>query len=280
MLVPRSKFGSSLYNVPLLLALRLFYHASPFETASQPPAHPRNERDTARFTAQEVHLSATPPASDARRQSPALSQPPRSKPSPHPSKPHTKLSTHDWLALLSTTPAPHRPPRLISLTWTKALASPLSHEFIQFLVEDPQTGHRSRHLTDRHVDGGDAVHLNHEPSTPSSHHRLPLPLLSLTFPAASAPSLTDFATLLVCITSRKPAYSLLREMCWWHAEAVFEGAHANWGGRVREWEFAHLRYSFVVRTDFIRREKLVSCAERWRGSCAREMVYRSETGGL
>jgi hypothetical protein len=276
MLVPRSRFGSSLYNVPLLLALRFFYHASPFEAATQPVGHPRIERDISRFTPQEVSLSFTPPASDAYHQSPTLSQPPLPQPSSHPSKPHTKLSTHDWLALLSTTPATPTSQRLISLTWTKALASPLSHEFIQFIIEDPLTNHRSRHLTHRHVDGGDTVLLNHSPSSPSSpssHHRLPLPLLSLTFPATRAPSTAAFAALLVSITARKPAYSLLREMCWWHAEAVFEGAHAKWGGRVREWEFAHLRYSFVVRTDFIRREKLVSCAERWRERCAREMVY-------
>lgn len=263
MLVPRTRFGESLYIVPLLLALRFFYHAKPFEGAIQPVIHPRKERDEPRFNYPVVPASL-----------PRLAFSPSQSSTP-PTEPPTKLSTHDWLAQLSTSSANHR---VISLTWTKSLSSPLSHEFVQFITEDAVTGTRSRHLTHRHVDGGDTVILNCDVKSSieakeTQRFGLPLPLLSLTFPPSHALATIELARLLVSITARSPSYSLLREMCWWHAEAVFEGAHGRWGGEVREWEFGHLRYSFVVRTRVVRREKLIRSAEVFRRGCVREMRY-------
>lgn len=266
MLVPRNKFGSSLYNVPLLLALRFFYHASPFEASAQSLSSGRNERDIARFTSQEVAASFVPVAFGHPHH--------HIQPGSDPFRIHEKLSTTDWLARISASPTTYAHHRLISLTWTKALGSPLSHEFIQFILEDTCTGRRSRHLTHRHVDGGDSVLLGFDWTSgkePSQHHALPLPLLSLMF--HDGPRVADFANALVEITNRKPEYSLLREMCWWHAEAVFEACHERYGGRIKEWDFAHLRYSFVVKTNVIKREKLVRHAEEFRALNTKELCY-------
>jgi hypothetical protein len=273
MLVPRNKFGSSLYNVPLLLVLRLFYQASPFEATVQQVSHGRNERDVAQFTSREVATGILPaPALHAS----LLGQysVPREPHTIQPFSTYENISTIAWLAKVSASPSLFAHHRLVSLTWTKALASPLSHEFIQFVIEDNRTGHRSRHLTHRHVDGGDSVLLGFDWTTgkdPTQHHALPLPLLSLTFD--NQPKVVDFTSLLVEITKRRPEYNLLREMCWWYAEAIFEVAHARYGGRIREWDFAHLRYSFVVRTNVIKRVKLVRHAEKFRRLNMKEMNF-------
>lgn len=273
MLVPRSKFGSSLYNVPLLLVLRLFYQASPFEAAVQQVSHGRKDRDVAQFTSRDVATNALPilafrhglyPPSHLILEDGVLSS----------FNSYEVLSTTAWLAKITASPRLYDGHHLSSLTWTKALGSPLSHEFIQFVIEDTRTGHRSRHLTHRHVDGGDSVLFGFDWTSgtePTRHHALPLPLLSLTFD--KKPNVADFARLLVDITERKPGYNLLREMCWWYAEAVIEDAHAKYGGRLMEWDFSHLRYSFVVRTNLIKREKLVRHAKEFRKLNVMEMNY-------
>lgn len=269
MLVPRNKFGSSLYNVPVLLALRLFYHASPFDASAQQISHGRDERDMARSAPQEVPVSFVPTTFEL----PGLTSKP-SKNGSDPFRQYEKLSTVDWLARISASPAASAHHRLSSITWTKALGSPLSHEFTQFVIEDTRTSARSRHLTHRHVDDGDSVLLGFDwtlGNEPSQHHTLPLPLLSLTF--NDGPNVLDFARELVEISNRKPQYSLLREMCWWYAEAVFEACHRRYGGIIEAWDFAHLRYSFIVRTNMIKREKLVRHAEDFRGLNMKHMRY-------
>ena len=271
MLVPRSKFGSSLYNVPLLLALRLFYNASPFESGLQQfsHSHSRKEQDLPPFAPQEVSTSFVPSTFNILNQdTEAL----RSDSNPFTN--FETISTLDWLARISTSPVNYAHYRLVSLTWTKALGSPLSHEFIQFVLEDICTGRRSRCLTHRHVDGGDTVLLGFDWTSgtePSQHHALPLPLLSLTFD--NGPTVSDFAKVLADITNRKPEYSVLREMCWWYAEAVVEDTCSKYRGTVKEWDFAHLRYSFIVRTSMLRRAKLVNHAEQFRKLNTMKMMY-------
>ena len=230
-------------------------------------SHGRHERDVAQFTSHKVFI-------------PTLVVP---APMPYPRTAHSvlsplsrysKLSTTAFLSFLTSSPSLYTNHRLVSLTWTKALGSPLSHESIQFVVEDTQTGIRSRLVTDRHVDGGDSVVVGFDWTSccePSQHHALPLPLLSLTF--EDAPNIAEFAKVLVDITNRKPEYSLLREMCWWYAEAIFEVTHSKYGGKIKTWDFAHLRYSFVVRTNVIKREKLVRHAEEFRRLNVTEMEY-------
>jgi hypothetical protein len=271
MLVPRTRFGSSVYNVPLLLALRFFYHASPFEAATKAAHDTKNEEQIAHFTSQGGLRNLSPvPIDLSAAKIPA--PPPTPRPPIPPSNTNAITSSFSTAAylhhLLSSPKLQHHP--LHSLTWTKSLSSPLSHEFLQFITSDPLTNLRSRHLTHRHADGGDTVLLNHDFASPSQLTDLPLPLLSLTFSdSESRPTALSLAHLLHAITRNSPRYSLLREMCWWHAETVFEAAHEQWGGRITEWEFAHLRYSFVVRGGVLRRERLVKAAEGWRGECVR-----------
>ena len=221
------------------------------------------------------------------------------------------------------------------MTWVKALASPLSHEYIQFILLDPLNGSRCRLITDRQEDG-DWVHIvggpgwdasaiysspfppqpppppptsfphlnHHQPAANDvkdgnenasydafGHHTLPLPLLSLTFaPKAGRPTtLLDFAAIPAQVTAREPRYRLIREHCWWYAEAVFDAArmlgrqHQNSPFRsptpatpttiressphLKEWDYAGYRYSFVVRLHTwkpLRRELLVKCARDFR----------------
>lgn len=271
---------------------------------------------------------------------------------------YSRSSTTSFYRFLLDSPSTTSSPasyHLTSVTWVKALASPLSHEYIQFILLDPSSGSRYRLITDRQEDG-DWVHivggpgwdasaiysspfpppqppstslpnLNHQPSSVSDvkdgtenasydaygHHTLPLPLLSLTFPQdASGPptTLLDFAAMLAQITAREPRYRLIREHCWWYAEAVFDAAarilghrhhhhHQNspppttsptlihtstpaptsaaaTGSQLKEWDYAGYRYSFIVRLNtwkLFRREVLVKCAREFRARYMDDFTY-------
>lgn len=50
------------------------------------------------------------------------------------------LSTEEWGGLLAASPETYTGCELVFLTWAKALESDLSHEFIQFIVEDKRNG--------------------------------------------------------------------------------------------------------------------------------------------
>jgi hypothetical protein len=187
-----------------------------------------------------------------------------------------RFSTQSWHETIVSQPSIFANLQIRSITWIKALASPFSHEFIQFVVEDSVTHARTRIAAGRE-ENGDWVLVGWNWASgdvPSDHYQLPLPLLTLDFPnTSSRPSLSQLSEVLSQTTTAKPAYKMRREMCWWYAERVFEIMHERFGGKVEEWKWARYRYSFIVRTDWIRRKVLTKCAEEFRRGLGEGMKY-------
>jgi hypothetical protein len=196
-----------------------------------------------------------------------------------------RLSTINFLERINDS-SEYANQRVISVTWVKALASHMSHEFLQFVVEDVSTGRRGRLLSDRQETGdwilvpepGESTSSKpswRELSAQKRRHSLPLPLVSVMFEEPRArPTLLAMAKLLVETTNRCPEYNPLREMCWWYAEAVIDSAQmAFQGTRTREWRWAKYRYSFVLCNNWIKRKTLEKDAEEFEQYCSREFVY-------
>lgn len=268
MLVPRHRFGASLFNTPLLLVLRFFYQACSFDLsksrAGSRHIHPGkyqcqpDDVPLARKVASKTYeLQKRPNVPNVFAQSEVF-------------------STTDWSDKLSASLSIYQNHEVVSITWVKALASPLSHEFIQFVIEDMKNGARNRVIVDRYEDG-DWVIVGWNWASkkiPFDRHSLPLPLVSLTYEdAQSRPSVSSVANMLADVTARRPSYNIMKEMCWWYAEAVFETAHTKFGGTLKEWKWARFRYSFIVRTSVFPRETLASEAEQFEKQNVEEMMY-------
>jgi hypothetical protein len=159
-----------------------------------------------------------------------------------------RYSTHQWADLLGSSPPDYQHYEVISLTWGKALTSDLSHEFVQFIVEDTRTGSRTRCFSERlDRDDPDRIIVGRDYSTaynPSGQINLPMPLKSLIF-HKKRPSILHLARLLSAITARAPSYNIIT-MCWWYAESVFESAKAAFGGELKKWPFASFAYTMVI----------------------------------
>lgn len=254
-LFPLDNFSSSVYSVPVLLLLRLFYQAGPFEKRCSENIHETSGRMNLAS-----HAGSTAVA--------------------HPASPQIEHTSNHHLDVFSTPTVAEFVDQCIcnpelssclvaSITWIKALASPLSHEYLQIIVFDKQTMKRYR-ITAERSERGDIMTVGWDWSSgqyASLHHVLPLPLLTLSYEDTalrSRPTLTDLAHILAA-SSNSSAYNLMREMCWWYAEKVFNqtiSLYPNAG--VKPWPFANLRYSFVVRNQWFQRRRLVSAAEEFR----------------
>lgn len=263
---PRHRFGSSRFNTVLLLVLRLFYHASSFEVA----------QTILQSGLASPKLLDAPllKALDANSRDSANSK--SGKGLPEMLRSYEKFSTKAWLAVLSEQHDRFKHYQVCSITWIKALASPFSHEFLQFIVEDSVSGQRTRIAAGREEDG-DWVLVGWNwasGETPSDHYQLPLPLLTLVFDdPQTRPDMRGLAQILAATTQRQPAYRFRREMCWWYAETVLEDTNAKYGGAIREWQWSRYRYSFIVKTSFIRRKVLTKHAEAFKKQLAEEMSY-------
>lgn len=259
MFFPRHRFGTSLFNnTPVLLFLRLFYQAAPFDLVdSGPPGHGHGGMGTDKATHTRGPL-------------------PRGTKTMNLFSCYEKVSTTDWVRKLLASPSRYKTCQVVSISWVKALESPLSHEYIQFVVEETSSGQRSRMIAERH-ESGDWVFVGWDWASrkaPSDHHRLPLPLMSLTYDDAQLrPQLDSFAKVLASVSARRPGYNLMKEMCWWYAEAVFEAAHAQFGGKLTEWKWSRFRYSFVVRTSLFQRTELAREAAEFERQNAEGMRY-------
>ncbi|KAK5050899.1 hypothetical protein LTR84_003458 [Exophiala bonariae] len=197
------------------------------------------------------------------------------EPSPNFFAAYERLSTTDWRDKALSHSEQFSTYRVISMTWVKALASPFSHEFIQFIVEHPTTYERTRVAVGREETGDWVISgWNWASGDPPSHHyTLPLPLLSLIFHKSNRPDIGSISHLLAKVTEKKPQYNLIREMCWWYAETIFEEMNSRYGGSLKEWEWSEYRYSFIVKTAILKRKVLTEHAEAFRVQIANEMQY-------
>lgn len=256
LILPFDRFSNSIFGVPVLLLFRLFYQASPYELSG-------------------VDLSAAPCLESNIR---AQIQP--SKPEPQDVlallDKFAKHEAQQFYLEAKSVNATHSDWRVLSVTWVKALASSLSHEYLQFIIEDVRSGQRRRLVADR-SDQGDLVIVGWNWASDayaSHHHKLPLPLLTLSYEATEyKPALLDVAASLAQISRQRP-YNIMREMCWWYAETVFGAIHAAFPeGVVQQWPFGHLRYSFIVHTEWVQRKGLVAQAEKFRKQNMTSMRY-------
>lgn len=256
--LPFDNFSSSLYSVPMLLFFRLFYPAAPYsiKCALQELESGLTQNSMPGFHQTGNGLGSKMPASEflgtyAKLDVCAFSE---------------RLNVYSELANTY---------RISAMTWVKALASPLSHEFLQIIIEHTNTGQRYRLVTER-TDVGDTVMVGWDWSSheyASHHHILPLPLLSVSFEDGAGPSLSQLSTILID-TSKVQSYNLLREMCWWYAEKVFTRvAQEKPGIRIKQWPYASLRYSFVVQNEWIKRQALVREAQKFRAMTRNQILY-------
>ena len=250
--LPVDQFSNSIYSVPMLLLFRLFYHASPLEQ--------RAYEDTKRS----IKSMISSPTPNRAQEAGELFQ-----------EPHT-LRPDEFLACIQNGPSIGEQYNVRSVTWVKALASPLSHEYIQVIIEKKSTKERHRIAVDR-SDAGDAIIAGWDWSSgeyPSHHFILPLPLLTLSFEQSnSPPSLLEMATIITSLSSRR-RYNLLREMCWWFSEKLFISTSQQFSqGVLHAWPCAHLRYSFIVHSQWTPRHKLAQQAENFKSLNMRDLRY-------
>jgi hypothetical protein len=149
--------------------------------------------------------------------------------------------TRDWYKLLSSSDREYEHCQVVSLTWVKAMHSEVSHEFIQFIVEDTRNGNRTRVFSDRtnHPEP-DRVIVGRDWGSafnPSGQTDLPLPLRSLIFTRTKFPVIL-LAKYLSMITEAQPAYHIYSTMCFWYAETVFTFTKMTVPNEQKEWPFA------------------------------------------
>jgi len=167
-------------------------------------------------------------------------------------------STPEWYAVLMSATETYECCEVVSITTAKALRSSVFHEFVQFIVEDTNTGTRTRVFTDR-TDSRtppDRVIVGRDwasSKNPSNQDDMPMPLMSMTFPEHKRPGIIELAKLLACTTLQEPEYGLISTNCWWYAKLVFETAKAHFGndGVHKEWPFARYANSVTVCAGFI-----------------------------
>lgn len=192
--------------------------------------------------------------------------------------------TQEWLDLLSSSRSNYDHCQVVSLTHGKALASPLSHEFIQFIVEDTHNGVRTRVFTDRQKQSPpDRVIVGNNWASDknlSDQKDLPMPLKSLTF-QGKRPPVIALAEVLAAVTRRAPEYKYTSTMCWWYAGSVFETARARFGGEIREWQFASWASQMVV-WDYIVVPKvdMETEARQFKKQNIEGMSYQTPTAGF
>ncbi|RMZ85669.1 hypothetical protein DV737_g676, partial [Chaetothyriales sp. CBS 132003] len=198
-----------------------------------------------------------------------------------------KVSTSAFFEEVTASPDTYGAYQVTSVSWVKALASHMSHEFVQFVIENKTTGHRMRLITDRQETGDwvittesggveAAAKFSWSALSPyKDRHNLPLPLVSLRLNDANArPSLVEMAKLIVEISQTAPVYNPLREHCWWFSEALFEAVWKRYNVRdIQEWPWAKYRYSFVLCNSWVKRTTLAAEAEEFEKRCMNEMVY-------
>lgn len=269
MIMPRQIFGSSILPTPLIVLMRFILPAASLKMQCAHARHKRNNSDPLeRASAAGARFSSSYLRPRRLRRESATEN----------AFAHLgyRVSTSDFLEEV-TASGTYDSWRVVSLTWVKALASHMSHEFVQIIAEDTLTGERTRLIADRQ-ETGDWVSITPNPNDPpemsntfaglgsglwskstpyKDRHTLPLPLVSLVFDACSVasdprPTLKSMAELIFSVSKRCSEYNPLREHCWWFSETILEEARATYShARLEEWPWAKYRYRSVMVADVL-----------------------------
>ena len=299
---PRCRFGRSVFTTPLLLLFRLFYQATSFDNYHLPPPAVSAPRVTIWKLCRKAFsvLSARHSADRSR----SLVKPKMGGVVDLASK----TSTDVWHLLLQSKHYAVRPTSTLrSMTWVKSLSAPLSHEYLQWVIECNESGKHYRLIAERDTDGDWAYCIascgNCDISATSNkvtqlrsydyQHDLPLPLVSLSWariPPQRRPTVAQLATILAQTSQLCPEYNVMREHCWWYAEAVFEQMFKTSANKLvctvpessehvrpdlKHWPSGAYRYSYILLGKrVLRRDVLVQQAKSFQEEMDRDGQLR------
>ncbi|KAI8934281.1 hypothetical protein NX059_009022 [Plenodomus lindquistii] len=199
-----------------------------------------------------------------------------------------EYTTVEWFESLRRESHLYRDCYVVSVTMAKAITSPLSHEFIQFIVEDSSTGVRTRIFSDRRDPKGklpDCIIIGRNWSSaynPSGQVDLPMPLLSIDYKSGGRPPLLEFAQIMATITLREPEYKITSTMCWWYAGTVMIMTAFQYTGRgeVKRWKFEKYASKMLVWDNFdffTPRKQMEEDARRFKDQNVEGMSYQAPT---
>jgi hypothetical protein len=264
--VPRNRYGNSIFSTPVLLFFRLFFQATGIQRTLKVA---RKSRAVNLGAGALWFLPIIKSSRETRTQEPCVDDIDLSD----------KFRPHSWLSALKKDILPiSSTARVHSISWIKSLSAPLSHEYIQFVALCPRSERTFRIIAERDANGDSVFVLASKANTPNSNikqvrehdeqHDLPLPLISLCWshlPLDSWPTVLELARVLHNVGHRRPKYNIMREHCWWFAEAVIDEMLAHRDVLVKEWPWASYRYSYIVLgKKILRRDVLLQAAREFR----------------
>jgi hypothetical protein len=167
------------------------------------------------------------------------------------------IQTQEWYSLLSQSPEKYQNCVVKTLTHVKSLRSKVVHEYLQAIIEDLDTGTRTRLIAERQV-AQDQVILGRwaskksfgllrssssSSSGPSSD--LPLPLFSVSLDSNNFRVL-DLAGILAHTTKIGGKYNLLTKNCYWFALTAYMALKYKFNGREERWYFWKWRGRLII----------------------------------
>ena len=286
-LIPRSRFASSVFTTPSLLFFRLFFQATSFENCDVPLPQ-TTPHVTFRESLWKIWSAVKISTSSKRMQTNLVYDLDSTF------EISSKTPTEHWCTILRSGQYGIAPTStILSMTWVKSLSAPLSHEFLQFVIECPRSGQQYRLITERDTDGDWAYFIASASLDTSQdrnaitqlrqydyQHDVPLPLLSASWsrlPISRRPTLLQLTATCEEISKLSPGYNFMRQHCWWYAEKLFERmlgqsppdtsptTSSTARPELKHWPWGVYRYSYIVLGKrLLRRDALIEQAKKFR----------------
>ncbi|TEY57641.1 hypothetical protein BOTCAL_0210g00020 [Botryotinia calthae] len=170
------------------------------------------------------------------------------------------FQTQEWYSLLSQSADVYKNCVVKTVTHVKNLRSKVVHEYLQAIIEDVDTGNRTRLIAERQTNQdqvilgrwaskksfgvlGSSSSSSSSSSSPSGD--LPLPLFSITFDSPSFKVL-DLAGILAKTTEIGGNYNLFTKNCYWFAYTAYTALKLKFGGLEEQWHFSKWRGSLIL----------------------------------
>ncbi|KAM0312714.1 hypothetical protein ACHAO8_006122 [Botrytis cinerea] len=167
------------------------------------------------------------------------------------------FQTQEWYSLLSQSADVYKNCVVKTITHVKNLRSKVVHEYLQAIIEDVDTGNRTRLIAERQTKQDQVIlgrwaskksfELLSSSSSSSSNPsgNLPLPLFSITFDSPSFKVL-DLAGILAKTTEIGGSYNLLTKNCYWFAYTAYTALKLKFNGLEEHWHFWKWRGSLIL----------------------------------
>ncbi|ATZ50257.1 hypothetical protein BCIN_05g06250 [Botrytis cinerea B05.10] len=167
------------------------------------------------------------------------------------------FQTQEWCFLLSQSADVYKNCVVKTITHVKNLRSKVVHEYLQAIIEDVDTGNRTRLIAERQTKQDQVIlgrwaskksfellsSSSSSSSSPSGD--LPLPLFSITFDSPSFKVL-DLAGILAKTTEIGGSYNLLTKNCYWFAYTAYTALKLKFNGLEEHWHFWKWRGSLIL----------------------------------